>query len=54
MLFSVTEKESFEAIDELVESIHRIKVGEDVPIFIVGNKIDLQVSEDANCVFVRN
>lgn len=39
-VFSVTDRESFDSIDEWVESIHQ-RADEQLIIFLIGNKIDL-------------
>jgi len=42
LVFSITEHESFDVLDEFREQILRVKNAEDVPIILIGNKSDLQ------------
>jgi len=44
LVFSITEKESFDVLDEFREQILRVKNAEDVPLILIGNKSDLQSS----------
>jgi small GTP-binding protein len=42
LVFSITEHESFDVLDEFREQILRVKNAEDVPLILIGNKSDLQ------------
>ncbi|RNA23259.1 ras-related ralB-A-like [Brachionus plicatilis] len=42
LVFSITEQESFDVLDEFREQILRVKNAEDVPLILIGNKSDLQ------------
>lgn len=44
LVFSITEHESFDVLDEFREQILRVKNAEDVPLILIGNKSDLQTS----------
>jgi len=44
LVFSITEHESFDVLDEFREQILRVKNTEDIPLILVGNKSDLQDS----------
>ncbi|CAF0977149.1 unnamed protein product [Brachionus calyciflorus] len=44
LVFSITEQESFDVLDEFREQILRVKNAEDVPLILIGNKSDLQNS----------
>lgn len=41
LVFSITEHESFDVLDEFREQILRVKNAEDVPLILIGNKSDL-------------
>lgn len=41
IVYSITNMQSFEEIEELVDEISRIKENLEIPIIIVGNKVDL-------------
>jgi small GTP-binding protein len=42
LVFSITDHESFDVLDEFREQILRVKNAEDVPLILIGNKSDLQ------------
>ncbi len=41
-VFSVTERETFDSMKDFREQILRVKVDEQIPIILVGNKIDIK------------
>ena len=41
-VFSVTDRETFDAMNDLREQILRVKVDERIPIILIGNKVDLE------------
>ena len=41
-VFSITDRETFVAMNEFREQILRVKVDEQIPIMLVGNKVDLE------------
>ena len=41
VVYSITDMQSFEEIEELVDEISRIKENLEIPLVIVGNKVDL-------------
>lgn len=44
VVYSVTSRSSFEEVTAIVEQIHRVKDSDDVPVMVVGNKVDLHSS----------
>mmetsp|Transcript_26251 Transcript_26251/g.29225 ORF Transcript_26251/g.29225 Transcript_26251/m.29225 type:complete len:182 (+) Transcript_26251:48-593(+) len=42
LMYSITERQSFEEMPELFETIYRVRDTENVPIVLVGNKVDLE------------
>jgi Ras-related protein Ral-B len=44
LVFSITDHESFDVLDEFREQILRVKTAEDVPLILIGNKSDLEVN----------
>ena len=44
LVFSITDHESFDVLDEFREQILRVKTAEDVPLILIGNKSDLETN----------
>ena len=42
ILYSVTDKYSFQSVQDEIEKIYRVKDVDDFPIIVIGNKIDLE------------
>lgn len=42
VVFSLTDRETFDAMNDLREQILRVKVDERIPIILIGNKVDLE------------
>ena len=49
LVFSITDHESFDVLDEFREQILRVKNAEDVPLILIGNKSDLQAQRAVKC-----
>lgn len=42
MIYSVTERRSFDEMRRFKESVNRVRNSEEVPIVLIGNKCDLE------------
>lgn len=47
LVYDITDASTFEVIRVIRDQIHEVKKSQEVPIVVVGNKLDL-VEEDAN------
>mmetsp|Transcript_12433 Transcript_12433/g.16645 ORF Transcript_12433/g.16645 Transcript_12433/m.16645 type:complete len:152 (+) Transcript_12433:99-554(+) len=42
VMFSITSRNSFNQVDEFLDTIARVKEGDDCPVLVLGNKCDLE------------
>lgn len=48
--YSVTDRQSFEEVDQYRDLIQRTRATEDMPIVLIGNKFDLQMQRKVTII----